>query len=46
METPNTAALAAEWKRLGAAERDIHRVFRTFNAAAEPFRLESEAHGE
>jgi coenzyme F420-reducing hydrogenase gamma subunit len=46
METPNTAALAAEWKRLGAAERDIRRAFRTFNAAAEPFRLESEAHGE
>jgi sulfhydrogenase subunit delta len=46
METPNTAALAAEWKRLGATERDVHRVFRTFNAAAEPFRLESDAHGE
>jgi sulfhydrogenase subunit delta len=46
METPNTAALAAEWKRLGATDRDVHRVFRTFNAAAEPFRLESDAHGE
>jgi sulfhydrogenase subunit delta len=46
METPNTAALAAEWKRLGATERDVHRVFRTFNAAAEPFRLESDVHGE
>jgi len=28
------------------AERDIARVFRTFNAAAEAFRNESEAHGE
>jgi len=27
-------------------ERDIGRVFRTFNAAAEAFRKESEAHGE
>jgi hypothetical protein len=38
---PNTAALAAEWKQLGASHRDIHRVFRTFNAAAEPFRKEA-----
>jgi coenzyme F420-reducing hydrogenase gamma subunit len=44
MEQPNTAALAAEWKKLGADNRDIHRAFRTFNAAAEPFRKESEAH--
>jgi coenzyme F420-reducing hydrogenase gamma subunit len=46
MERPNTAALASEWQRLGASQRDIHRVFRTFNAAAEPFRKESEAHGD
>jgi sulfhydrogenase subunit delta len=46
MESPNTAALASEWQRLGAAPRDIQRAFRTFNAAAEPFRKESEAHGE
>jgi sulfhydrogenase subunit delta len=46
MEAPNTKALAAEWKRLGATDRDIHRVFRTFNAATEPFRKESDAHGE
>jgi sulfhydrogenase subunit delta len=45
MEGPNTAALAAEWKRLGASSRDIHRAFRTFNAASEPFRKESDAHG-
>jgi sulfhydrogenase subunit delta len=46
MESPNTAALAAEWQRLGATQRDIHRVFRTFNAAATPFQHESDAHGE
>jgi coenzyme F420-reducing hydrogenase gamma subunit len=46
MERPNTAALAGEWQRLGAGAREIRHVFRTFNAAAEPFRKESEAHGE
>ena len=46
METPNTASLAREWQALGASARDIHRAFRTFNAAAEPFRKESEAHGD
>ena len=45
-ERPNTAALAAEWLKLGATPRDLHRVFRTFNAAAEPFRQESDAHGD
>ena len=45
METPNTVALAREWRRLGATPRDIQRAFRTFNAAAEPFLKESEAHG-
>jgi sulfhydrogenase subunit delta len=46
VESPNTAALAAEWQRLGATESEIHRVFRTFNAAAEPFRQESDAHAK
>ncbi|WP_434666916.1 oxidoreductase [Paraburkholderia sp. A3BS-1L] len=46
METPNTAALAREWQALGASPREIHRAFRTFNAAAEPFRKESEVHGD
>ncbi|HUA77587.1 MAG TPA: oxidoreductase [Acetobacteraceae bacterium] len=45
-ENPNTAALAAEWQKLGSAPRDIRRAFRTFNAAAPAFRTESEAHGE
>jgi sulfhydrogenase subunit delta len=45
-ETANTAALAAAWKALGADQRSLHRVFRTFNAAAEPFRVESDAHAD
>jgi coenzyme F420-reducing hydrogenase gamma subunit len=45
-ESPNTAAIARGFASLGMAERDIGRVFRTFNAAAEAFRKESEAHGE
>ena len=46
MESPNTASLARQWQRLGAGRRELHRVFRSFNAAAEPFRQESEAHGD
>jgi sulfhydrogenase subunit delta len=45
-ESPNTRAIAREFSSLGMTERDIARVFRTFNAAAEAFRKESEAHGE
>ena len=44
METPNTPAMAAAWRGLGTSEAALVRVFRTFNAAAEPFRRESEAH--
>jgi sulfhydrogenase subunit delta len=46
METPNTASLARQWGALGAARADLVRVFRNFNAWAEPFRRESEAHEE
>jgi sulfhydrogenase subunit delta len=45
METPNTAALAHEWERLGASPQEIVRSFRSFNSGAEAFRKESEAHG-
>ncbi len=45
METPNTSALAREWQLLGQSQAEIARAFSTFNAAAEPFRKESEAHG-
>jgi len=44
METPNTAALAAGWKRLGTDDAGLVRAFRSFNAGAEPFRRESEIH--
>jgi coenzyme F420-reducing hydrogenase gamma subunit len=43
-ETPNTEALSAQWKTLGAQEIDIMRAFRSFNAYAEPFRKESQFH--
>lgn len=44
MESPNTKSLSKQWNQLGANEKDLLRVFRSFNASAEPFRKESEAH--
>jgi len=43
-ETPNTASLSA-WMHdeLAVTNPDLVRAYRTFNAAAEPFRRESEA---
>ncbi len=41
MESPNTASLNA-WS--GLEDRDLVRVYRTFNAARKPFRQASEAH--
>jgi hypothetical protein len=46
METPNMPALADAWLALGAAPREIQRALRTFNTGAEPFRKESQAHGD
>jgi len=43
-ETPNTSSLSHEWSHLGVSEPDMLRAFRSFNAYAEPFRRESEAH--
>lgn len=45
-ETANTAALARQWTALGADRGRIHRAFRSFNAAAEPFRREGDAHAD
>ena len=45
-ETPNTAALAVAWKHLGATAPELVRTFRGFNAYAEPFRQESDAHDQ
>jgi coenzyme F420-reducing hydrogenase gamma subunit len=44
-ETPNTASLSRWFARLGVDERNLQRVYRTFNADAGPFREESERHG-
>ena len=44
-ETPNTSSLA-DWagEKLGVSELDLVRAFRGFNAYAEAFRKESQAH--
>ena len=44
METPNTPSLSARMGELGMEDVDLVRVYRTFNAAKEPFRSASEAH--
>lgn len=46
METPNTAALADGWRRLGADGGSIRRALRGINAAAPAFLQESERHGD
>lgn len=43
-EMPNTNALSAWWQQLGVTSPEIVRTFRGFNAYAEPFRQESDAH--
>jgi coenzyme F420-reducing hydrogenase gamma subunit len=45
METPNTASLAKQFRELGKDDRDIQRMFRTFNTNAEAFRKEGDRHG-
>jgi coenzyme F420-reducing hydrogenase gamma subunit len=43
-ETPNPASLSRHWAQLGVSAPDLVRAFRGFNAYAEAFRKESEAH--
>jgi coenzyme F420-reducing hydrogenase gamma subunit len=43
-EMPNTASLASHWISDGMPKPEVVRRFRGFNAYAEPFRKESEAH--
>jgi sulfhydrogenase subunit delta len=43
-ESPNTASLAEWLKVLNVADTNLLRTFRSFNAYADPFRKESEAH--
>ncbi len=44
METPNTVSLSKRCEQLNMSPATIQRVFRTFNACAEPFRQESMSH--
>jgi coenzyme F420-reducing hydrogenase gamma subunit len=44
-ETPNAPSLSRWLAGFGMDERTLQRVYRTFNANAEPFRKESERHG-
>jgi len=43
-ETPNMEALTGQWSVLGVSDPDIVRALRGFNAYADAFRKESEAH--
>lgn len=43
-ETPNTSSLSAQFKQMGLKADDLVRAFRSYNACADPFRKESEAH--
>ncbi len=43
MESPNTAALSARWRELGADGPALTRAFSAFTAAAEPFRAAAAA---
>jgi len=45
MESPNAGALRQHLLRLGLPPRDIGRLYQTFNANAEPFRIEADHHG-
>jgi coenzyme F420-reducing hydrogenase gamma subunit len=45
-ETANTGSLSMWWKHIGVSEADLVRAFRGFNAYAEAFRQESEAHAK
>ena len=44
-ETPNAAALSTRLRALGVQERPLRRLYRTFNANAPAFRVESDRHG-
>ncbi|MBE3074047.1 MAG: oxidoreductase [Actinobacteria bacterium] len=43
-DTPNTGSLTDRLRAGGMDEPEVLRIFRTFNAGAEPFRVESERH--
>ena len=43
-DSANTASMAAQLERQGMSEPEVLRIYRTFNAASEAFRRESERH--
>jgi coenzyme F420-reducing hydrogenase gamma subunit len=43
-DSPNTEALGSQWRAKGMTEDEVIRAFRGFNAWADAFRRESEAH--
>ncbi len=45
MESPNTPSLSARMAELGSDDVDLVRVYRTFNAASEPFARAAEDRG-
>jgi hypothetical protein len=45
MESPNAPALSAKLGELGMDQRDLTRIYRTFNAGSPAFRKESERNG-
>jgi sulfhydrogenase subunit delta len=45
-ETPNTASLSAQWEQMGASNRQLLHVYRTFNANAAAFHQESETYAK
>ena len=46
MESPNTVALSNLWRHLGVGGPALAAAFRTFNAAAEPFRAAADQAAE
>jgi len=45
METPNTASLGAEWRRIGVSKPALRRAYRGVNAFADAFRKAGDADG-
>jgi coenzyme F420-reducing hydrogenase gamma subunit len=43
-ENPNPASLSGQLRQLGLSDPELVRLYRSFNAEAEPFRRESEVH--
>jgi coenzyme F420-reducing hydrogenase gamma subunit len=44
MESANPGVLSQAWEHLGAKQKDLVHIYRTFNAYAEPFYTESRFH--